>query len=405
MTTGDDAFARTVDDIVASLRRDPVLVQQAMGNGHTQDAVAEIRERVDAADFPVYVALVHPPAGLEENDPLGDLTSILHQRIGGPGLYVVGNEHGSVSWETYGIPVEKLDVYDGLDAARDSLPRDEYGGVAMPGTGEAALVVQVAADPDHRLSADQLADLRSTAALSEHQYPDWEPYHPEDVGPVSAIAALVATFAALTVQGVVRAGRQAPSGSRPATRPKARPKPRPATDRTPRRPSTRERPAADTGADDVEALRAQTTRLVAEITRRRDDRGVTSDDAALAGECADLAGELAASSDRLDVVGALVLARTGLAAVAGDAAYHCCFFNPLHGEGVGSTRLPDAGFEVPCCRACRADADADRRQDALLTPTWRGSRPYWTRDGVWSRTGFGSIVDDLPDQVRGRARA
>ena len=93
MTTGDDAFARTVDDIVASLRRDPVLVQQAMGNGHTQDAVAEIRERVDAADFPVYVALVHPPAGLEENDPLGDLTSILHQRIGGPGLYVVGNEH------------------------------------------------------------------------------------------------------------------------------------------------------------------------------------------------------------------------------------------------------------------------------------------------------------------------
>ena len=63
-------------------------------------------ERVDAADFPVYVAL-GPPAGLEENDPLGDLTSILHQRIGGPGLYVVGNEHGSVSWETYGIPVER----------------------------------------------------------------------------------------------------------------------------------------------------------------------------------------------------------------------------------------------------------------------------------------------------------
>ena len=106
MTTADDEFARTIDDIVASLQRDPVLVQQASGNGHTQDAIAEIRERAEAADFAVYVALVRPPAGLEESDPLGDLATVLHNRIGEPGLYVVGSERGSVAWETCGIPVE-----------------------------------------------------------------------------------------------------------------------------------------------------------------------------------------------------------------------------------------------------------------------------------------------------------
>jgi len=99
----------------------------------------------------------------------------------------------------------------------------------------------------------------------------------------------------------------------------------------------------------------------------------------------------------IDWVGVLVLARAGLAAAAGRAATAPCFFNPLHGDGEARTwwALGGRRAELPACRACAAAVADGAAPSALLD---RG-RPYWERDTLWARTGFGALDEDLADRV------
>jgi hypothetical protein len=99
----------------------------------------------------------------------------------------------------------------------------------------------------------------------------------------------------------------------------------------------------------------------------------------------------------VDWVGALVLAREGAMAVEGRLSPPPCFFNPLHGDGDDRTRWSLGGrtAEIPACRSC---ARSVRRGIAPASLLDRG-RPYWERDTLWARTGFGALDEDLTDRV------
>ena len=99
----------------------------------------------------------------------------------------------------------------------------------------------------------------------------------------------------------------------------------------------------------------------------------------------------------IDHVGALLLAREGETLLAGDRPRRRCFFDPSHEGVVTDTRwrLGSEETEVPACRRCVRRLKADRMPDTLGD----GGRPYYERDSVWARTGFGAIDDELAARV------
>jgi hypothetical protein len=99
----------------------------------------------------------------------------------------------------------------------------------------------------------------------------------------------------------------------------------------------------------------------------------------------------------IDHVGVLVLAEDGEAALGGKPRRRRCFFDPAHGGPTHPTRWRLGGeeAEVPACARCAEALREDRAPDALGD---RGT-PYYERDSVWARTGFGAIDDELAAKV------
>jgi hypothetical protein len=99
----------------------------------------------------------------------------------------------------------------------------------------------------------------------------------------------------------------------------------------------------------------------------------------------------------VDSVGALVLAQDAAAVLAGRPIPRRCFFDPGHRGATTHTRwrLERAEAEVPACPRCVRTLRAGRVPDVLGD---RGT-PYYERDTVWARTGFGSIDDELAAKV------
>lgn len=101
----------------------------------------------------------------------------------------------------------------------------------------------------------------------------------------------------------------------------------------------------------------------------------------------------------VDSLGALILARDGQAVLAGRAPRRRCFFHPEHDGATSLTRWRRGGeeAEVPACERCVQALGAGRAPDVLGD---RG-RPYYERDTVWARTGFGAVDDELAEKVLG----
>jgi hypothetical protein len=99
----------------------------------------------------------------------------------------------------------------------------------------------------------------------------------------------------------------------------------------------------------------------------------------------------------IDFVGAGALAAAGQAQIRGVVGWRPCLFDPRHGEGSHPTRWR-AGTDdavIPACAACAKAISAGEAPAALLD----GGRPYFERDTVWARTGFGAIDDRVADVV------
>ncbi len=99
----------------------------------------------------------------------------------------------------------------------------------------------------------------------------------------------------------------------------------------------------------------------------------------------------------VDHIGALLLAQHAAALLEGRDPQRRCFFDPRHRRAVTDTRwrLGDEETEVPSCRRCERALKAGRMPDTLGD---RG-KPYFERDSVWARTGFGTIDDELAARV------
>ncbi|GAA3527316.1 hypothetical protein GCM10022234_25670 [Aeromicrobium panaciterrae] len=364
--------ARTIDEMVAQLRTDPVLVQPVMGTGDAHvahDMLAGLAERVDA---PVYVVLGALPAELDGAEhPAEQAAALLRQELG-DGLYIIKFDEGIDYARGFG-KAASLDLnlgYRAIRAAEEEGP-EEYNRTTA--VFDAAALLRAAAEPGQPISDRTLRKLMDEPwafiATESNEHADqvarrW----------VYAIAAgLAVAIAGLTLSrvavGAPMAARRAPDHS--------------------------------PGAPEPPDL-ADTERVLDQAQHRFDALSAAqlgSASAHSADEALRAARTVVGSRKDLDVVGARVLAL-----IAGReldridkpslAAYRPCVVNPLHGEASETIQLSGTALDAPVCRAC-----ARQPGDFLRARTWRGSRPYLDTDTVWASTGFGALVDDLASQV------
>ncbi|MET1037399.1 MAG: hypothetical protein ABW075_03940 [Aeromicrobium sp.] len=375
----ETAGPRSVDQIAAALSDDPVQVDPALGTGDTAGVHDVLTELVGGLDVPAYVVLTSlPPELRTAEDPAQQAAALLNATLG-DGLYHVQFTDG-IGW-TGGFGVAReLDTSPGQRAntrAREIGPLEYNQTTAAL---EAELVLRSAADPEREISDDQLREWIDTPrAFVPTEFGDRTDLLAQRW--VVAIAAAVAVLIAGLI--LVPVAARYPLRSDPAR------------DRS-TGPNGRTKPVLE--ADPAAVSRAQ----------RRYDKlranDLASPHATAAAEALEAADLVAVTGDRLDDVGAWVLAlqadrelrrirRTTL------SPYRPCVVNPLHGEASQTVRLSGSSIDAPACSSCSVD-----RGDFLTDSTWLGHRPYLDGSSVWARTGFGALVDDLARQVIGDRR-
>ena len=147
------------------------------------------------------------------------------------------------------------------------------------------------------------------------------------------------------------------------------------------------------------SARSEIAQLVAALSATEADPDNPGRDRALA--CYDAAALLAGErNDRLDLLGAVVLAREGQTALArrDPLPLPACQVNPLHGPAVRRPpprrRLrPDKPHAV--CGGCGRCSMLERDRRALLV----AGVPYYRPPGFWASVGFGALDPELPARV------
>lgn len=391
-----DEYAGTVDEIATALRADPVLVHETLGAGDTAGMEKRLADLAEDLPFDVYVALVNtPPEVMGKTDDTSEhLLQVLHNRLDRPGLYVVQTTDGISTLDAWGIDVDgtRLSLtapYNArlVDSRLEELhSEDSY---VVPPVVAAEVALRSADDPPPESGGDSYATMSQDEVDEIAHLP--QTYQPrddvvEDSSSGSGFVWMVASTSGLLV---LLAGQQ-----------------------TMRRawPGWRRRKRIVNGADvpsvDIEAVRAlagqELTLLADELAQAPADvpHAEHAQQAMLASDAAEHA---LGSDDASDVVGALVLARTGRRDVtrAGTRKrlepYRCCYFNPLHGQSTSHIgwRFGDATLQIPVCDECEDAHDNGWHPVVLTVPDGRGIRPYYERDDVWSQTGFGSLTDEF----------
>ena len=147
------------------------------------------------------------------------------------------------------------------------------------------------------------------------------------------------------------------------------------------------------------AARSEIAQLIAALSETQADQDNPGRDRALA--CYDAAALLAAErEDPLDLIGAVVLAREGQAALAhrSPLPLPACQVNPLHGPAVSRPtpkRRPRPRRPHTVCAGCKKCSRPERDKRALLV----AGIPYYQTPGFWSTTGFGALDPELPTRV------
>jgi len=139
--------------------------------------------------------------------------------------------------------------------------------------------------------------------------------------------------------------------------------------------------------------------LVAGLSATGADPANPGRDRALA--CYDAAALLAAErDDRLDLLGAVVLAREGKTALAhrDSLPLPACQVHPLHGPAVRRPtpkQRPRPRRPRAVCAGCRKCSRLERDERALLV----AGIPYYQTPGFWATVGFGALDPELPTRV------
>ena len=365
-------FARTIDDVIAHLRTDPVLVHPVLGAGDAAGAHDMLAKLVERVDVPVFVVLGALPTELEGAEhPAEQAAALLRQELG-DGLYIIKFDEGIDYARGFGKAAAlELDLgYRAIRTAEREGPEDYSRTTAV---FDSAMLLRAAADPGQRISDGTLRELMDQPwafiATESNEYADqvarrW----------VYTIAAgLAVVIAGLTLSRVA-AGAPIPARTR-----------REGT-------ATAHQPP---DASDARSALDQAQRRFDALTAAQ----LGSARARAADEALRAAGAVVGSRKDLDVVGAMVLALVAdreLDRIEKPSlrAYRPCVVNPLHGEASDTIQLSGTALDAPACRAC-----ARRQGEFLQSRSWRGERPYLDTDTVWASTGFGALVDDLASQV------
>lgn len=403
-----------LDRLAEALREDGVVIDQAMGAGEAQAAHDRIAALVRDTPFPVYVALVEDTQGVSGGgvDVNEALAGLLHRRLGDEqAFFVVDTPDGIPAVVSYGLGVESAlfsyrhaDAEELADALHDAVVGDMGHGASTPAVVLAELWTQRADDyvaarrvdgrrgdlapltPDE---VDRYVELAAPLVIREDWRPDIKPFvevRPVSPGFTALVSLLSGVVVALLLGQTLRGWpRRRPAKSTPElTRP---------------RPQVPELvPARDRARTLLDALATELASA---------DWDALDRDLADRADAARVAGEMLLDSDEVgDLLGVRALALTGRADLRRArrrraAAYRPCFFDPRHGtvdHAVG-WRLGQGTVEVPCCRQCHTDVRAGRSPSMLHLDGRRGPEPYWTRDDIWARTGFGAVTDTLARDV------
>jgi hypothetical protein len=413
-----------LDALAEALREDGVVIDRVMGSGEAQEGHDRIAAIVREVPFPVYVALVQQPDGLPGGSSLDAndaLAGLLNRRLG-DGLYVLDTTEGIHQVYSFGLGADPTRLSLGASSNSDKLDEtmQEVGGYRIrtegyiypPAIAKAEAQVLAAEDlldmarepvgTEYRATvSDADAEQVAERALRIQAVADWRPGSERYVSVRTASTGFSALFGVLSGLAIALLLGQTLRGW-----------PRYGKPGTSERKARRSRKVAPAAAPppDLDVERARARELVATLSKNlgRVDWAAVRDrdvaDRALAAR--DAAEPLLESDDVADVVGAQVLARAGSNDLSrgrrgSGEVLQTCFFDPRHPEGGSraSWRLGDGEVEVPCCPACEADLATGRTPDLLRLPTRRGVRPYWERDDVWARTGFGATSDFLARDV------
>jgi hypothetical protein len=342
------------------LRRDLVYVSPALSRVVSPSDEAALRRAVAAMPYPTFVVVA--PRFTDETDPetFSDLPTLLHDRLDRDGLYLVANEGGSeLGAAAFGVR-PRGDASRLSSTVLDAVPRRD-GPVAR--VLVALDVLRSGTVPDRSVEAEEAAEDNRFWWI---------------LGFVTLATAAVVVGAASATPGARRrrAERRRRSGDAGAAREAAPPAVAPEIDRGEARREAQ---------DAVAGL----ARAIAEAPAPP-DRALCSYDAA-----SHVLGRKRARA--IDYVGARTLAAAGRAQLGGRDTWRPCLFDPRHGEGVRPTRWRRGGQDVsiPACADCAAAIGRGASPPVLQD---RG-RPYWDRDTVWARTGFGAVDDAVADVV------
>ena len=344
-----------VETIARALRTDPVFVSSATTRSVPPAQVVALRRAVAGAEVPVFVVVAPSFGGEPGLGTLRSLPDLLHDRLGRNGIYLAVDLGPSAYAQAFGV--EAGFGVDGLDSA-------VYRDRPDAGAGEAARYAVSLLTTGRRRAVPRRGGEESVQA-----------------GPVVAAGvgagALGFALAGLPWLAARRRRRQPP-------------------------PAAPAAPAAGAPALDPRALRDQARAKLAAVSGALASADAPPAAAFDAYAAASKLLEDADEDDSLGHLGALELARRADAALRGRP-HTPCFFDPCHGAAKTRTRWRLGGEEadIPACRSCARRVAKGRPPLALQD----GGRPYFERDTLWARTGFGALDDDVAARVlAGEAR-
>ncbi|WP_235735469.1 hypothetical protein [Nocardioides alcanivorans] len=401
--SGPDAFAGSVDEILAALDQDPVLVEEVMGNGNTESISAELSAKASTSPVPVFVVLTKAPPELTTDNTAEELLTLLHAQSGWDGVWFVSTaDIGHTAVAVYGDVAPGIDnaetvlssaLSQATGAANTLIHHDCRHCSASP-AADAGLVLDILNTGIPQTYGEQpLSDEQIEAyTTSTWVKPDTQTaFYDRAELPTPGLYAMVATLTAVCVfvagyrlvqaiggQGHPRLGTAAADAGRA-------------------RPARPVDPQVE-----LERARSRAVSAVAKLGRTLERKGDRIDwkRRDIAAACLERAESRTTSDDLLEVVGAEVLADTGLHAIARtEGQYRGCYVDPRHGRAATEASL-GGGLHVPVCPTCDRRLTTGAALEPLLERRRFGSRrAYYEGSSVWATTGFGSLGGDWWQEV------
>lgn len=389
--------------VVNELRVDHVVLDRTVGGPEPTKAHARLVRVVADAEkeigVPVYVVIVENLPGDERADSVDAWTSTLRRTLAtapgfgqrGNGIYVVGAGNTILQTNTFGAPMSSVDLSLATSAGFSEVHRRwrelRENGYGPSKAIEAELAVRTAVglsrgatrtevtghSTSTPLSGDALDELfEETAAFT--RVAGWRPSYGDESSIPGGLGRWVFAVLAflLGLAGAVPLLKRWPARRRPSAT----------------------APVLSQERDRAERALTQLSHQLSKVAAAPRVVEAHRWESALAAQAA--ATIQLSRSDVSAVIGAHMLALVGardarIARSGTGVTYRPCFFDPRHGEATAEAvwRLGQGTVELPACQECQR-AVAAGNTPAMLTIGNR-ARPYFERDDVWARTGYGAL--------------